>query len=504
LNRVTSDLQEAVMKTRMQPIGSAWTKLPRLVRDLASASGKQITLEMNGAETELDRQILQAIGDPLTHMVRNSGDHGIEQAAVRVAAGKAPNGTIRLNAFHEGGHVIIEIVDDGAGINVARVRQKAIERGLVKPEVAATLHDAAVLRFIFEPGFSTADKITNVSGRGVGMDVVRTNIERIGGTVDLQSEPGKGSTVRIKIPLTLAIIPALVVVAAEDRYAIPQVNLLELVRLEGDAARNGVESIHGAPVYRLRGRLLPLVYLRKALGIGGEPTNTEVINIVVVQADGRPFGLVVDGVSDTEEIVVKPMSRQIKQLTSFAGTTIMGDGRVALILDVPGLARGAHVVDESRSREEHAKTTRVVAETVADLRTLLVVRGGAQGRLAIPLDRVNRLEEFKRSQIETSLGTDVVQYRDSIMPLVHVAERLGLDVPPLTERVPVVVHAAKGRAIGLVVGQIVDIVEQQLVVHSESARPGILGTAVIQGQVTDLLDLEAMLSDHDAAFAAAA
>src|SRR4051812_7616005 len=267
LSRVTTDLQEAVMKTRMQPIGGAWTKLPRIVRDLAQMSGKQISLDMVGAETELDRQILQAIADPLTHMIRNSADHGVEMPSARMAAGKPPMGTVRLKAYHEGGHVVIEVSDDGAGISVARVREKAIERGLVTREAAEQMHDNQIQRFIFEPGFSTAQKLTNVSGRGVGMDVVKTNIEKIGGQVELHSTEGQGTSVRIKIPLTLAIIPALIVTVAGQRYAIPQVNLLELVGLDGQEAKKNIEMLHGAPVYRLRGRLLQLVYLDKVLGV---------------------------------------------------------------------------------------------------------------------------------------------------------------------------------------------------------------------------------------------
>jgi two-component system chemotaxis sensor kinase CheA len=494
LNRVTTDLQEAVMKTRMQPIGGAWTKLPRVVRDLAKASGKKISLEMTGAETELDRQILQAITDPLTHMIRNSADHGIESVAARREAGKPATGTIHLRAYHEGGHVIIEVRDDGAGIDVERVRQKAIDRGLVSRDAAAALPESQVLRFIFEPGFSTAAKVTSVSGRGVGMDVVRTNIERIGGQVDLQNHHGAGTSVKIKIPLTLAIIPALVVTAAGQRYAIPQVNLLELVRLGGDAASRGVEMVHGAPVYRLRGRLLPLVYLTDVLG---SPTKTEAgapITIVVLQADGRSFGLVVDSVNDSEEIVVKPLGQQLKQLAVFAGATIMGDGRVALILDVPGVARHAHVVDEHGTRDSAVAAEARTSGAAVRTQTVLVVRAGDRERVAIPLDRVNRLEEFETSNIEFSLGRPVVQYRDAVMSLVHAGDWLGQGSAAdwTARKVQVVVHAKGGRVAGLVVDRILDIVEQDLVIQAGSADSRLAGTAVVQGQVTDLLDLDAV------------
>lgn len=495
LSRVTADLQEAVMKTRMQPIGNAWTKLPRLVRDLAQSSGKQIEIELHGAETELDRQILQAIGDPLTHMIRNSADHGIETPAVRLASGKSATGTIRLNAFHEGGHVIVEIADDGAGINVARVREKAIVRGLVTAEVAATLSDDQLCRFIFEPGFSTAEKITNVSGRGVGMDVVRSNIEKIGGRVEVQNDFGRGSVVRIKIPLTLAIIPALVVTAGGNRYAIPQVNLLELVRLDGDDARKRVERVHGSLVYRLRGSLLPLVQLRSVLGDATEdPRGEEVLNIVVVQADGRPFGLVVDGVNDTEEIVVKPLSRQIKAIPSFSGTTIMGDGTVALILDVLGIAKLTGATGEAAPRDADLKVVHTL-EVKTGLRTVLVVKAGEQSRYAVPLDMVNRLEDVRRESIEYSLGSRVVQYRGSVMPLVSLAEWFGNEPATATGPLKVVVYTRDGRTVGIVVDQIVDIVEQQFDIQREWARPGVAGTAVVQDEVTDVLDLDAIIAD---------
>lgn len=303
LNLITTELQEGVMKARMQPIDNVWNKFPRVVRDLTIACGKQVSVEMEGKDTELDKTIIEAIKDPLTHLIRNSIDHGIETPKERVAAGKPTEGRLFLRAFHEGGQVNIEISDDGAGINVDRVKRKAVERGLITPEQASRMSEREAVNLIFLPGFSTAEKVTNVSGRGVGMDVVKTNIEKTGGMVDVQNAQGQGTTIRINIPLTLAIIPALIVTSGGDRYAIPQISLLKLVRLEGDEATKGIEMIHGAPVYRLRGRLLPLVYLNKELGTaaaedGSTPKN-DVSNIVVLQADGNQFGLIVDEVNDT-------------------------------------------------------------------------------------------------------------------------------------------------------------------------------------------------------------
>ncbi len=509
LNLITTELQEGVMRTRMQPIASVWDKLPRVVRDLSLSCGKQVRLEVQGKETELDRTIIEAIKDPLTHIVRNSIDHGIETSEARVAAGKPAVGRLHLRAFHEGGQVNIEISDDGAGIDPAKVKRKAIERGLVTADRASHMGDREILRFIFMPGFSTAERVTNVSGRGVGMDVVRTNIEKIGGTVEVQSTVGNGTSLKIKIPLTLAIIPALVVASRGERFAIPQVSLLELVRLEGEQARIGVENIHGTPVYRLRGKLLPLVYLSDVLALDGDPPSDGSINIVVVRADDRQFGLVVDAVNDTEEIVVKPLGKELKSLATFAGATIMGDGKVALILDVMGIAQRANVISEVRDRNlsQGAKDSRDVAE---ERQALLLFRVDRTRRMAIPLSSVARLEEFPRERLERAGAHDVVQYRGEILPLIDLRATLGSG--EMTESadeggpLQVVVSSEKGRSVGLVVDQILDIVEENISVQRRSSTRGVLGAAVIQGKVTDLLDVHATfrqadidLFEHDAA-----
>ncbi|MCK5930241.1 MAG: chemotaxis protein CheA, partial [Nocardioides sp.] len=337
LDLVASELQESVMRTRMQPIGQVWSKMPRIVRDLAHQLGREVDLEMDGHDTELDRSLLEALKGPLTHLVRNSLDHGIEPPPARAAAGKPTAGRLLLRAYHESGQVVVEITDDGKGIDPRHIGDVAVRRGVVTREQLARMEPRDVLDLIFRPGFSTAEQVTNVSGRGVGMDVVRTSIERIGGSVDLTSTVGCGTTMRIRIPLTLAIIPALVVGQQGERYAIPQANLVELVRLEGQDLRENVETLAGAPVLRLRGRLLPLVSLSEALG--GEKADPDGLTIVVVQADETRFGLCVEEVHDTQEIVVKPIGRQLKSLPTYAGATIMGDGRVALILDVGGIAR---------------------------------------------------------------------------------------------------------------------------------------------------------------------
>jgi two-component system chemotaxis sensor kinase CheA len=503
LNLITSELQEGVMKTRMQPIGNVWSKFPRIVRDVASTCGKRVRVEMEGRDTELDKTIIEAIKDPLTHIIRNSVDHGIESPEARADAGKPEEGLLHLRAFHEGGQVNIEIVDDGAGIDVERVKKKGVERGLITPEHAARMGDREATNLVFLPGFSTADRVTNVSGRGVGMDVVKTNIEKIGGTVDLQSTPGAGTTLRIRIPLTLAIIPALMITSDGERFAIPQVSLLELVRLEMDQ-RGAIEQIHGAPVYRLRGNLLPLVHLKKELKTGEPASGPGPVNIVVLRAEDRQFGLVVDEINDTEEIVVKPLGKLFKGLSTFAGATIMGDGRVALILDVMGLAQRASVVAEPADRN-HLDAAGASSEGGELKQTLLLFQVSDRRRMAIPLTLVARLEEFPASAIEAAGDRAVVQYRGQIMPLVNLSDALrdprialvGSEDGPgdgaPRESVQVIVHTPGDRSVGLVVDRIVDIVEQVVQVQPAGARPGVLGSAVIDRRVTELLDVEGVV-----------
>lgn len=504
LNLITTELQEGVMKTRMQPIGNIWNKFPRVVRDLSTACGKQIRLEMEGQETELDKTIIEAIKDPLTHILRNAADHGIEAPDARREAGKPVEGRLSLRAYHEGGQVNIEISEDGAGINVERVRDKAVQKGLITADYASRLSEREMQSLIFLPGLSTAEKVSNVSGRGVGMDVVKTNIEKIGGSVDVHSRLGEGTTFRIKIPLTLAIIPALMVKCGDDRYAIPQVSLLELVRLDGD--QNGtIEQIHGTPVYRLRGRLLPLVYLDRELGVDSAPPVTgggavdDAVNIVVLQADDRQFGLVVDGICDTEEIVVKPLGKQLKGIDAFAGATIMGDGRVALILDVLGLAQRAGVVSERRDRALTDSAEHPTALQAQQTQTLLLFSLGDARRMAIPLSDVARLEEFPRTLVEHAGNRDVVQYRGQIMPLVALGEWLGAGCsePDLDRPIQVVVFSRGERSVGMVVDRIVDIVEEAIVIEDKNPAAGTVGSAVVQHKVTDLLDLNGVVERFD-------
>lgn len=494
LNLITTELQEGVMKTRLQPIGMVWNKLPRVVRDMAVSLGKQIRLEMDGTETELDRTIIEAIKDPLVHLVRNSCDHGIESPEVRQRAGKSAEGILTLRAYHEGGQVNIEIGDDGAGVDVDRVKGKAVEKGFLRPEQAQKLGDREAMNLIFHPGFSTAQAITKVSGRGVGMDVVRSNIEKIGGTVDIVSRPGYGATVKLKIPLTLAIIPGLVVNSGGERFVIPQVSLLELIRLEGDSTDKAIEYVHGTPVYRRRGSLLPIAYLSEVLGL--TPTERgEASSMVVLQAEDRQFGLVVEGINDTQEIVVKPLGKQLKGLSVYAGATIMGDGRVALILDVLGIGQCSGVLTESREQTRGAMDEK--AQATIDQQRLLLFRAGSFERIAVPLSLVARLEELPRSLIEYAGGHQVVQYRNRILPLVSLCQVLGAgtrEQEQTDDPVQIIVFNDGDRSVGVIVDQILDVAEEAVTVRQTTNRKGLLGSAVVGKRITDFLDLNYLLT----------
>lgn len=485
LSNVTAELQEGVMKTRMQPIGSAWGKLPRIIRDLSRELGKPIDLDMVGAETELDRQVLELIRDPLTHMVRNSADHGIEDPETRREAGKPEMGTVRLSAYHEGGHIIIAIADDGKGLNTAALREKANNLSLAPAAEIEAMTDAQIHNFIFHPGFSTAEKVTSVSGRGVGMDVVRTNIEVIGGSIDLKSVEGKGTTVTIKIPLTLAIVPALIVEVAGERYAIPQLAVTELVRAH-PTGQNKIEKLKDTEVLRLRNALLPIIRLDTLLGVQKDPdaTHSDSTFVVVTQVGAQSFGIVVDEVFHTEEIVVKPMSGMLKEVSMFSGNTIMGDGSVIMIIDPNGVAQaiGQAAAEPSALETNTGSVVRTDKEEVS----LLIFNAGSDDPKAVPLSLVTRLEEFDASQIEHAGERRMVQYRGKLMPLVYVS--------PETERrnegsLPLLVFAEGERVMGLVVDRIVDIVEDVLELQVESKTVGFLGNAIVKGRATEVLDV---------------
>jgi len=529
LNHVVSELQEGVMKTRMQPIGNAWAKLPRIIRDLSIELGKKIDLVMKGADTELDRQVLELIKDPLTHMVRNSADHGLETTEGRLEAGKPEIGKVTLEAFHEGGHIIIRIADDGRGLSAEKIKKKVIENGLATEAEMESMTEQQIQRFIFKPGFSTAAAVTSVSGRGVGMDVVRTNIEKIGGTIDLNSVEGKGTTLTIKIPLTLAIVSALIVACGGERFAIPQISVLELVRAASNSD-NTIERINGTPVLRLRNRLLPLVSLRTLMHLDtpAEPAEAEVATdktvapeaetgteikaeveakvkteveatpapaeavdksaddqfIVVTQVGSYTFGLIVDRVFDTEEIVVKPVARILRDIQMFSGNTILGDGSVVMILDPNGIAAATGEVELAEDVDD-AATERHAARG-GEAVSMLVFRAVEAAPKAVPLNLVARLEEVDLTKVEISDGQYVVQYRGQIMPLIQME---GAEELKDKGRQPVLVFADNDRAMGLVVDEIVDIVEDRVNVELKSKRTGYVGSAVIAGRATDIVDV---------------
>ncbi|SDC20187.1 hybrid sensor histidine kinase/response regulator [Belnapia rosea] len=485
LSHITSDLQEGVMKTRMQPIGNAWAKLPRLVRDLGVELGKKIELEMRGAETELDRQVLELIKDPLTHMVRNSADHGLETPEQRVAAGKPEAGRIMLNASHEGGHIIIEIADDGRGLNAERIRQKVLAQGLATEAELAAMPEREIQRFIFRAGFSTAAAVTAVSGRGVGMDVVKTNMERIGGTIEVRSKEGRGTAFIVKIPLTLAIVSALIVEAGGERFAIPQIGVVELVRVGGEGAPQ-LERIKDSAVLRLRDRLLPLVNLAGLLQLESSATEESAF-VIVTQVGAHVFGIIVDRVFDTEEIVVKPVAPILRHVTMFSGNTILGDGSVIMILDPNGIARATGVGAESGEGEAERDGKRQVIAHRSDQRTaLLLFRAGDATPKAVPLGLVARLEDVERARIENAGGRPLVQYRGKLMPLVPMSGHWDQAMAP--ERQPVLVFSDGDRTMGLMVDEILDVVEEVMTIDGAGERPGFLGTTVIGGKVTEMLD----------------
>ncbi|MPZ56203.1 MAG: response regulator [Rhizobiales bacterium] len=489
LSNVTAELQEGVMKTRMQPIGSAWHKLPRIVRDLATDLGRRIHLELSGAETELDRQVLDLIKDPLIHMVRNCAAHGIEAPQERLAAGKLEHGLIRLTAHHQAGHIIIEIIDDGRGLDTDRIRQQVIARGLAVEAEVEKMSEARLHRFIFSPGFTTAPKVTSIAGRGVGMDVARANIDMIGGTIDVRSRCGEGTTFTIKIPLTMAVVSALIVEAGGDRFAIPQLAVVELVRVRA-GSEHRIDWLKDTPVLRLRNKLLPLVHLKKLLAIDPNPEiDVESGFIVVIQIGNETFGIVVDGVFQTEEIVVKPMSPNLRHITMLSGNTILGDGSVIMIIDPHGIAQaiGTATVARTPHGAEAADETLAAEEQTTPM---LLFRAGSMQQKAVPLSLITRLEVIDARSMEKSNGNHLLQYRGQLMPLVPVNKTVRIRNEGSQ---PLVVFSDEEQSMGLLVDDIIDIVDDPLAIEVTSDRPGVLGSAVIKGQATEVIDISHFL-----------
>jgi two-component system chemotaxis sensor kinase CheA len=479
LDMVTADLRESVMKARMQPVSNIFSKMPRIVRDLSHSLSRKVRLQVEGQDTELDKSLLEAIKDPLTHAVRNSLDHGIEPPDVRAAAGKDPEGTLKLRASHEGSHVVIEVSDDGAGIAVDKVRQKAIDRGLVTAERAKNLGERELLQLIFLPGFSTAAAVTNVSGRGVGMDVVRTNVERIG---------GKGTTLRMRIPLTLAIIPALIVRSLNQSFALPQGALFELVHVPPAQAAEAIEWIEGAPLYRLRGKLLPLVFLDRMLMAAGDAWTLGEKDhfIAVLDADGRRFGLVVDGLADPEEIVVKPLSTSLKDIGLYSGATVLGNADLALILDPASIAMKAGVTLTAEEEVAHKSGEAAEAGALANLEYLLVDAGGR--RAAVPLEDVLRIEQIPMSRIEYIGYRPVLNFDGQLLPVEDSGSVLSAAEGNPETQVIVVICREGGRHVGIAVSHVLDVTAgSDLFEAGTSQRTS--GVTLLKEKVTGIVNL---------------
>jgi two-component system chemotaxis sensor kinase CheA len=492
LSVVTSDLQEQVMRTRMQPVARVFEKIPRMVRDLCEATAKRVVCEVDDNGTEIDKAIVEAVRDPVMHIVRNAVDHGVETPAQRVARGKSETGRLCVRASHQGGMVVIEVEDDGGGIDPAKMRKAAVGRGVITQAQADRLSEREAVELIFRPGFSTAASVTNISGRGVGMDVVRTHVERAGGQVEIDSAVGRGSTIRLKLPLTLAIFPALLVRSCGQRFAIPQVNLLELVYVDDEQRARFIERVRGVDVFRLRGEVLPLVYLHEVLRRPRGPL-AGAFYVVVVAVGARRYGLVVDRIDDTEEIVIKSLHGQLKRLACYAGATVIGDGSVALILDVAGLAQLAGI-DVAAAGDGAAEEDREGGEV---MQTLVVARVGDNCQVAVPLSLVARLEEVERHRIESVAGEEVIQYRGEIMPVVRPERALPLGRPAAPSDMQRLIVFDFAEKAALAVDAIVDIVDAPVSPDAaDIAAPLTLGRVVVFGRTTLLLDPYAIFREH--------
>ena len=503
LSQVTSMLQDRVMRTRMQPISVVFSKFNRIVRDLAVSCEKQIRLELDGEDTELDRALLDAIRDPLTHLVRNSVDHGIEMPDARIAAGKDAEGKLLLRASHQSGQVIIEAIDDGGGIDVTRVREKAVQKGLISAHEAARIPDGRMLQYIFAPGFSTAQQVSSISGRGVGMDVVKNNIERIGGSVDLISEAGVGTTLRITIPLTLAIVPSLSVRSAGRSFVIPQASLHEVILIED------FEKVQDVPVYRLRDRLLPLVWLDALLETAGvtnpmtgyAPDTLSVgggsLHVVVLQAEEQRFGLIVDEVLSSQEVVVKPIGSLIKSIGVYSASTLLGDGTISLILDISGIAKRAGLIGHAGEKPQ-VTIDDVPPEASAikqsNVSTWLVCATSQNREIAISLGSIERLHELTVSDIQHSEAGWFASYRGNVMPVISIGENLGLGDPEGI--IPIIVHRRGNHLVGAAVERVVDVIESdhEVTPPTSQGSSSVVGITIVGGRPIEVVDLDLLHS----------
>lgn len=493
LSLITTELQEKVMKTRLQPISNIWKKFPRMVRDVSTTLNKKVRVEMRGEDTEIDRSIIEAIKDPLTHILRNSIDHGIEHPEIRKQLGKEETGCINLCAYHECGQVIIEIIDDGNGVNLNAVKEKAIKLGWFSEAQLQQMSDSSITQLILKPGFSTATEITSISGRGVGMDVVKTQVEKIGGILELKNQEGMGLSLKIKIPLTLSIIPVLIINCCATLYAIPQVNVVELLRINNEEGGR-IEWIYDLPVYRLRGKILPLFSLQELFEKKSEKNKEKfhtVINIVVLQAGAQQFGLIVHEVNDSQDIVVKPLAKLLKSIGIYLGGTILGNGHVALILDAVGLAHRTNLNSGMQKFIQEAPPANFANHAKESFLIMMV----SNHQIALPLDWVARLEVFNKETFEQAGSLKVVQYRNSLMPLIYLNSVLypasgeQQDTP---HACVVVVHHKEGY-IGIIVDAIIDTIEEEVAYNKILSRSVVIATTVMKGKVTEILDLSKIL-----------
>ncbi|HMZ57480.1 MAG TPA: chemotaxis protein CheA, partial [Leptospiraceae bacterium] len=499
LNQLTTELQEGIMKTRLQPIKTVWNQLHKVVRNLSLELGKKARLEFQGEDTELDKSILEAVKDPLMHIIRNCMDHGIETPEKRKQNGKNEEGHILLKAFHEGGQVSMQISDDGEGINVQKIREKAFFNGLITKEQKSEMNDSDLLNLIFLPGFSTSETVTNVSGRGVGMDVVKSNLQKIGGTVNITNFPGKGILFKITIPLTLTIIPALIINCGGYKFAIPQTSLLEIVELSSEKLNTEIRKIHESYVYHLREEFLTVIFLDELLKLPEKKQNS-VSSIIIVQSENQKFGIIVDEALDTEEIVVKPLGKHVQNIFAYSGVTILGDGKIALILNIQNILENIFTNIRNKSADELDQE-----QTKEENSSYVIFEVSGNYRLALPLNSVLRIEEINPAHLKTSAGKKVLSYRDKFIPTIWLSGLLlGRDPEiPETGIINMLIYQDKGYTIGFIISNIIDIAEGNYRIYPKDEawkdmilERSILGSILYENESVDVLDAEELIQEY--------
>lgn len=490
VDNITTDLQEKIMQTRMQSISKVFNKFPRVIRELAKKMGKDIKLEMEGTGVELDKSIVEALGDPLTHLIRNASDHGIETPDIREEKSKPRTGTITLKAYHEGGYVNIDISDDGAGINIENVKEKALREGIIHSSELPGLGERELLELLFRPGFSTTEKVSDVSGRGVGMDVVKTNIEKLGGTMEITSNSGQGTTIRLTLPLTLAIISSLIVEAGGQRFALPQINLQGMLRIKPDDSSRKIENIRGFDVLRLRGRLLPLVHLADVLGLEKVfLQSSQVVRVLIVRSGSKRFGLVVDFIYDGEEILVKPIPRYMKDCQCYSGVTIMGDGRIAMILDPEGIASRANL----RFMDDNKSDVKVVADDddMAEQQCLLLFKCSGPEIFGIDLSMVTRVEEIQAKRIERIGKKEFIQFKGEALELIRPENYLPVaGAKKNSDKLYVIIPKLIDYPFGILIEEIINTIESKIMFNREDIKAkGLIGSAILDNRIVLFINI---------------